>query len=83
MFVRESNYVKQSKNYLIHTKQPNMPTIQATIEDKRFYLYSKYNPIRDSEAFAEEAYDKKYQYIIECNKDILKIATENIDLTRI
>lgn len=43
---------------LIPTKQPNMPTIQATIEDKSYFIYSKYYPIRDSKIFAEECFDK-------------------------
>lgn len=97
---------------LIPTKQSNMPTIQATIDNKSFFLYSKYNPNRDSKAFAEEIYDenvevyliygiglgyhinaleeliktngKKYHiYIIECNKEILKLAMDNVNLNRI
>lgn len=97
---------------LILTKQPEMPTVQANIDGKSYLLYSKYNPSRDSNVFAEEAYDesvKKYLvyglglgyhineledlvsgncknyhiYVIECNKDIIKLAKENIDLNRI
>lgn len=97
---------------LILTKQSNMPTIQADVDNKSFLLYSKYNPIRDSKAFAEEVYDenaeiyfiyglglgyhineledkinansKSYHiYVIECNRDILKLASENVDLNRI
>lgn len=47
----------QSYN-IVETKIPNMPTIQAIIGDKRYFLYSKYDPIRDSRVFAEEEYDK-------------------------
>lgn len=97
---------------LITTKQPNIPTIQVTINNKSFFLYSKYDPNRDSKAFAEEVYDedvetyliyglglgyhikeledlinvnsKSYHiYVIECNRDILKLASENVDLNRI
>lgn len=97
---------------LIPTKQPNKPTIQATLDNKNYLLYSKYNPTRDSQAFAEESYDENVEnylvyglglgyhineledliitnskdyhiYIIECNKDILKLAMDNINLTRI
>ena len=35
--------------------------IPANINNKSFLLYSKYNPIRDSEAFAEEAYDENVE----------------------
>lgn len=42
---------------LIPTREPSRPTIQATIGDKSYLLYSKYNPRRDSEIFAEENYD--------------------------
>lgn len=43
---------------LIPTKENSMPTIEAEVEGKRIYLYSKYNPHRDSMAFAEGAYEK-------------------------
>ncbi|MFA7689035.1 MAG: 6-hydroxymethylpterin diphosphokinase MptE-like protein [Bacilli bacterium] len=43
---------------LISTKENHMPTIEANVEGKSLYLYSKYNPKRDSQAFAEAAYEK-------------------------
>lgn len=96
---------------LIATKQPNMPTIQVTIGDKNYFLYSRYNPKRDSSAFADEEYSQHHReyliyglglgyhineledllksdgeyyhiYIIECNKDIFKLAKNNINLNR-
>lgn len=47
-----------SKLTLIPTKQLNMPTIQANTGEKTILLYSKYNPNRDADAFAEEVYDE-------------------------
>lgn len=43
---------------LIPTKQLNMPSIEATIDGRRFSIYSKYNPLRDSKIFANENYDQ-------------------------
>lgn len=48
---------KQSYN-IIETKIPNMPTVQAVLGENSYYLYSKYNPLRDSKIFAEEEYDE-------------------------
>ncbi len=104
--------LNNQKLELISTKQRNMPTIQATIDNKSYIFYSKYDPSRDSKAFAEEVYDKNIEnyliyglglgyhigaleklikskdnnyhiYIIECNKDILKLAIENVNLNEI
>lgn len=50
---------------LIPTKVPKMPTVQVNMGDKSFMLYSKYDPSRDSKAFAEEAYDENTEnYIV-------------------
>ena len=46
------------KLQIISTKNPNKPTIKAEIENKTYFLYSKYNPDRDSQLFAEKNYDK-------------------------
>ncbi len=83
-----------------------------TIGNKSYLLYSKYNPTRDSKAFAEEFYDenienyliyglglgyhinelenlikingnKHHIYIIECNEEILKLAMDNVNLSRV
>ena len=35
-----------------------MPTVQSIMGDKSYFLYSKYDPIRDSKIFAEEEYDE-------------------------
>lgn len=43
---------------LLPTKQLNKPTIQVIIDNKTYLLYSKYNPTRDSQVFAEESYDE-------------------------
>jgi len=43
---------------IIETRISNMPTIKAIIGDKSYFLYSKYDPIRDSKVFAEEEYDE-------------------------
>lgn len=105
--------MKTTENYmLLQTKQLNKPTVQVIKSNKKILLYSKYNPIRDSRAFAEETYDintenyfiyglglgyhineledilikqdKNYHiYVIECNKDIIKIGKENLNLSRI
>lgn len=57
----DNNY----KYNIINTKIPNMPTVQAVMGEKSYFLYSKYDPIRDSKIFAEEEYDKNIdQYLV-------------------
>lgn len=97
---------------LLPTKQLNKPTIQVIIDNKTYMLYSKYNPIRDSQAFGEEYYDENIEnylvyglglgyhinelenliiksnkdyhiYIIECNKELVNLAMDNINLSSI
>ncbi|MFA5577633.1 MAG: 6-hydroxymethylpterin diphosphokinase MptE-like protein [Tissierellaceae bacterium] len=41
---------------VIPSKIENMPTIEVSLAEKRVYLYSKYNPSRDSRIFAEDLY---------------------------
>ncbi len=91
---------------LIPTKEENMPTIEATIGGKKIYLYSKYDPNRDTLAFAESIYNEETKdyliygiglgyhidalvdlihrddyhiYVFECNKDIFKLAHDNLE----
>ncbi|MBU5436661.1 DUF115 domain-containing protein [Tissierella sp. MSJ-40] len=97
---------------LITTRHIDMPTIQVEVDNKKYFLYSKYNPIIDSKAFAEETYDRNIEnyliyglglgyhinelenlikvnnknyhiYIIECNKSILNLAMNNVNLSGI
>lgn len=100
-------------NYkLLPTKQQGMSTIQVTIGNNNYLLYSKYNPIKDSRAFAERCYDystenylvyglglgyhinelenliitkgRNYHiYVVECNSEILKLAKNSVNLSRI
>lgn len=50
---------------LIQTKQPSKPTIQPVIDGNKYLLYSKYNPTRDSKAFAEKHYSEHVEnYLI-------------------
>ncbi|NLY45154.1 MAG: motility associated factor glycosyltransferase family protein [Tissierella sp.] len=102
--------INNNKTYkIIETKIPNTPTIQAILGEKSFYLYSKYDPMRDSNIFAEEEYDENVDnylvyglglgyhirqlenrlkeknhnyhiYVIECNPEIYRLATKNVNL---
>lgn len=43
---------------LIETKIPDMPTIEAIIGERKIFLYSKYDPRKDSMAFAESVFSE-------------------------
>jgi hypothetical protein len=63
--LKEKNMLNNQKLELISTKQPNMHTVKATIDNKSYLFYSKYDPNRDSKAFAEEIYDRNIEnYLI-------------------
>lgn len=80
--------MKESTHYkLLPTKKPNMPTIQSSIGDKKLLLYSKYDPSRDSKAFAEKVYDEEVSnyliyglglaYHIEALEELIKNNNKN------
>lgn len=52
------NMKEQIYYKILPTKKPNMPTIQANIAGKKLLLYSKYDPNRDSKAFADKVYEE-------------------------
>ncbi|MEZ2718675.1 motility associated factor glycosyltransferase family protein [Niallia circulans] len=61
-----NNETDEEKLEILHTKVENTPTLSVTIENRNFYLHSKYDPRKEAEVLIERYKDEfeKYDHVL-------------------